>query len=130
MVCAWKPCGRRLEGVVAQRRYCSLLCRNRAKEQRRGPRVRDTAEGRARVRAFRIHLQGDPCAYCGGVAEQLDHISPCVLGKQTGKYTWANLTAACTECNHAKGTRSLLGYLLLRSIGPEYDAVKAYASSK
>lgn len=129
-VCAWEPCGQRLEGAVGQRRYCSVLCRNRAKERRRGPRLRDTVEGRNRLRAFRLHLLGDPCAYCGATADHLDHISPCVLGKQTGKYTWANLTAACSGCNHAKGTKNLLGYLLCRSIQPEHDTISAYATSK
>jgi 5-methylcytosine-specific restriction endonuclease McrA len=54
-------------------------------------------------------LQGDPCAYCGGPSEVLDHIEPVAGG---GSSSWTNVTAACGECNGSKYVRPLLRFLL------------------
>ncbi len=62
-------------------------------------------------------LLADPCAYCGERAEVRDHIVPRqkVGGRGAGSHQSAaeceNVTAACTPCNVAKGTDSLLGFL-------------------
>ena len=42
------------------------------------------------------------CNYCGGVATEVDHIIPRVLG---GDDNEDNLTAACMPCNRSKGAR-------------------------
>lgn len=44
------------------------------------------------------------CAYCGGSANTIDHVTPKSKG---GKDTWENLVACCLRCNNAKGDRSL-----------------------
>lgn len=56
-------------------------------------------------------LEGDPCAYCGGPMEEVDHIVPV---KHDGTNDWDNLAATCKSCNASKYTRSLLEYLLCR----------------
>jgi 5-methylcytosine-specific restriction endonuclease McrA len=50
----------------------------------------------------------DPCAYCGAVAAQLDHI---VAFSDGGEHDWTNLTGACAPCNQRKNTRPLLLFL-------------------
>jgi 5-methylcytosine-specific restriction endonuclease McrA len=46
------------------------------------------------------------CAYCGGYAATIDHITP-RSAPHFGKNTWQNLTAACISCNHKKGNKTL-----------------------
>lgn len=50
-------------------------------------------------------LRADPCSYCGGPCEEIDHIAAVKAG---GGNTWDNLTAACLSCNRAKATKPLL----------------------
>lgn len=51
----------------------------------------------------------DPCVYCGGKAESVDHIRPKSDG---GDSTVRNLAPACLSCNHAKGSKSILLFLV------------------
>ncbi|MCL4561416.1 MAG: HNH endonuclease [Chloroflexi bacterium] len=46
------------------------------------------------------------CQYCGRHSLDLtiDHVIPRHLG---GKHTWTNVVAACSQCNHRKGGRTL-----------------------
>lgn len=44
------------------------------------------------------------CQYCGGAAENLDHVIPRTKG---GRHTWDNLVAACKRCNSRKADKSL-----------------------
>lgn len=53
-------------------------------------------------------LVGDPCVYCGGPHETIEHIDAVALGGQT---TWENLASACRSCNCAKGKLPLLLFL-------------------
>lgn len=53
-------------------------------------------------------ISGDPCAYCGGVADEIDHITPITHG---GTGDWTNLTPACRSCNARKHAKPLLGFL-------------------
>lgn len=73
------------------------------------------------------YLAGDPCAYCGGAANSIDHIEPFSMrthGRrlahldESGNH-WMNLTAACQECNSRKRQKSLLGFLY--SLHADYD---------
>lgn len=57
-------------------------------------------------------VQADPCAYCGALATDLDHIEARVVGSDG----WENLTAACGTCNKRKGQLSLLGFLIRRGL--------------
>lgn len=59
--------------------------------------------------AYALVLRGDPCSYCGGPMQHIDHIDPIALG---GSGSWDNLTAACADCNHVKGPRRLLDFML------------------
>jgi 5-methylcytosine-specific restriction endonuclease McrA len=43
------------------------------------------------------------CQYCGGRAENLDHVVPRSRG---GSHTWENVVAACRACNTRKGDRT------------------------
>jgi 5-methylcytosine-specific restriction endonuclease McrA len=54
-------------------------------------------------------LSADPCSYCGGAAETLDHIQPVAAA---GDNAWPNLTGACRSCNSSKGADSMLMFLL------------------
>jgi hypothetical protein len=84
---------------------------------------RHRARGQAPVpRALRVPLSHDPCAYCGGPANQIDHIDSRSRG---GADDGANLTAACGPCNTAKGNRSLLKFLIVRRIRGEIAALEA-----
>lgn len=58
-------------------------------------------------------LLKDPCSYCGARVErpEIDHIVSVADG---GRGNWENLTAACRNCNAAKGGKSLLGFLIRR----------------
>jgi 5-methylcytosine-specific restriction endonuclease McrA len=42
------------------------------------------------------------CQYCGGTAENLDHVVPRSRG---GTHTWENVVAACRPCNARKEDR-------------------------
>src|SRR3990172_3103400 len=44
------------------------------------------------------------CQYCGGKAENLDHVIPRTKG---GTHTWDNLVAACRRCNGKKADKTL-----------------------
>jgi len=44
------------------------------------------------------------CQYCGGPAENVDHIVPRSRG---GSHTWTNVVAACRSCNSRKRDRLL-----------------------
>lgn len=56
-------------------------------------------------RDYAVILLGDPCAYCCGVAETVDHIVALAGG---GSDEWDNLTAACVSCNARKWRTPLL----------------------
>ncbi len=51
------------------------------------------------------------CVYCRGPAETIDHVVPRSRG---GRHVWENVVAACADCNHTKGARTLaeLGWRL------------------
>ncbi len=42
---------------------------------------------------------GHRCQYCGGAAENIDHVVPRSKG---GTHTWENVVAACRPCNNRK----------------------------
>jgi len=58
------------------------------------------------------HLRRDPCSYCGGESEAIDHIEPRAGG---GTNHWSNLTAACDSCNGSKSDKPLLIFLAHRN---------------
>jgi 5-methylcytosine-specific restriction endonuclease McrA len=77
---------------------------NRANHnRRRGAELEEEAQ------AFSPVLLRDPCSYCDGTAESLDHIVPIADG---GTSDVENLTGACVSCNGRKSDRPLLLFLL------------------
>lgn len=58
-------------------------------------------------------IASDPCVYCGGAADTIDHIEPVVRSHDS---RWTNLAPACRSCNSAKGARSLIAFLLYRAV--------------
>jgi 5-methylcytosine-specific restriction endonuclease McrA len=57
---------------------------------------------------YALVLRRDPCSYCGGSSEHIDHIVPIARG---GDGRWDNLTAACANCNFSKSAKPLPGFL-------------------
>ena len=56
-------------------------------------------------------ISGDPCGYCGGPMEHIDHIHP---RSQGGPDHWTNFAPTCQWCNQAKRVDSVLGFMLKR----------------
>ena len=71
----------------------------------RGAPLDATAKGYAGI------VASDPCAYCGGIGTELEHIVPVTAG---GDSSWDNLAWACRTCNASKYNKSLLHFLLTR----------------
>lgn len=63
-------------------------------------------------RAMARWMDADPCAYCGGPADEYDHIEPRKRGGGNGE---ENLVHACHSCNHEKSSRPLLLFLAIRA---------------
>lgn len=70
--------------------------------------ARHTRRGAASDREYVEIILRDPCAYCGGVGGEVDHILPLAAG---GDGHWENLTPACRRCNARKNDRKLLQFL-------------------
>lgn len=77
---------------------------DRAKRMRRRGAPMD-----AKAKEWVAVLLNDPCVYCGGEADTIDHIEPISAG---GSGEWDNLAAACRKCNSTKNDRPLLIHLL------------------
>lgn len=74
----------------------------------RRPRTR-TRPPRYKIHSsIRVKLLAQPCAYCGDIATEIDHIIPISLG---GTNDELNLNPSCSKCNRAKGNRTLEGWL-------------------
>src|SRR3990170_4226237 len=73
--------------VIRLRRYVRVPYRRRIALSRRAVFARDL----------------NRCQYCGGSAENLDHVVPRSRG---GTHEWDNVVAACRPCNTRKGNRT------------------------
>lgn len=78
-----------------------------------------------RIRLQVLRRDAYTCAYCGDVADQVDHVHPKSKG---GEDTLDNLVAACKRCNYAKRDKTdiFLGGTstppdLCESISPKLD---------
>jgi 5-methylcytosine-specific restriction endonuclease McrA len=60
---------------------------------------------------WRRILFADPCPYCGGAVETIDHI---LARSRGGTDHWTNVTGACRACNRAKRDLPLLIFLMRR----------------
>lgn len=70
-----------------------------------------TDECRRLAKEYRALIGFDPCVFCGGPGEAVDHIHPVAQG---GSDRWTNLAPICQSCNSTKRDRPLLGVLLAR----------------
>lgn len=66
-------------------------------------------EDRAISAAYRMAIAGDPCCYCGGPSEHVDHFYPIAKG---GTDHWWNLRPACGTCNRRKAAHCGTWFLL------------------
>ena len=68
------------------------------------------------------------CQYCGGPAENIDHVLPRSRG---GLHTWDNVVACCRRCNVHKGDRlpGEVGLNLIRRPAPPNRYGWIYASA-
>lgn len=57
-------------------------------------------------------IKFDLCVYCGKRAESTDHIHPTSEG---GVNSWINFAPTCVKCNNAKGSLSVLAFMLNRA---------------
>lgn len=69
----------------------------------------ETSDGE--TRQYVDAILGDPCVYCGGRADSIDHIQPVSKG---GRNHWSNIAPACRSCNSGKKDRDLLTYMTRR----------------
>jgi 5-methylcytosine-specific restriction endonuclease McrA len=92
--------------VVRLNYFVKVPYRARASLSRRAVFVRDNFE----------------CQYCGGKAENVDHIVPKSRG---GGHTWDNVVAACRPCNARKENRTpqAVGLRLRRPPTQPHDSV-------
>jgi 5-methylcytosine-specific restriction endonuclease McrA len=71
---------------------------------------------------------GHRCQYCGGQAENIDHVVPRSRG---GPHDWENVVAACRRCNTRKEDRlpEEAGFVLRRPPRPPRSRVWLLAAS-
>jgi len=62
-----------------------------------------------------LHRDNYTCYYCGGEANQVDHVIP--ISKQGDPMDSDNMVSACKRCNVSKGNRSQ-GFFLAKSATP------------
>jgi|ERR1039458_1109687 hypothetical protein len=89
---AWHQAKLANDPVYKERIYDAVRARKNSLE----PATSETIE-------YRAILRNDPCSYCGGPGETIDHITPISAG---GSNQWENLTSACKSCNASKCDRS------------------------
>lgn len=89
--------------------------------------LRKIKNGRDREteRIYRQVLMTDPCVYCGEPPTGLDHIHPKSRGGRDG---WENRAPACAKCDDAKGTASVLVFLIASMLAHGKAARRQYAS--
>jgi 5-methylcytosine-specific restriction endonuclease McrA len=63
-------------------------------------------------------ISKDPCVFCGEASNTIEHIEPKRLGLLVNKLTgfsrnhWTNIAPSCEKCNHEKGGKRLLRFLV------------------
>ncbi len=75
------------------------------------PGLRLSSRQWGKVRARILERDECLCAYCGGAAATVDHVTPISL---SGSNTDDNLVACCDYCNRSKGARPLADWKGLR----------------
>jgi 5-methylcytosine-specific restriction endonuclease McrA len=65
--------------------------------------------------SYRSVLLADPCVYCYGRAETVDHI---LAKSRKGAEGWENQAPSCRRCNQWKGSVTVLKFLATRAWHP------------
>lgn len=97
------------DGKGRTRRGCRA-CYNAWRRRRRASKRVSRADS-AVAWSYRLAIANDPCRYCGGAAEHIEHYYPTAKG---GRDFWWNLTRACGPCNRSKGSRCGTWFRLYR----------------
>lgn len=105
--------GRAVKKAWAERNPENVLLHKRLSEARRRERRAGTKYLDPQASAYASILTQDPCAYCGGLADTLDHIEPIAAG---GSTSWENLTAACRSCNSRKSDNRMLFWMAVTTV--------------
>jgi 5-methylcytosine-specific restriction endonuclease McrA len=71
------------------------------------------------IRLRVLHRDNYVCYYCGGDANQVDHVVP--ISKMGDVMDMDNMVAACKRCNVAKGDRSQGSFLAKLSAPPVFQ---------
>ena len=71
------------------------------------------------VRLRVLHRDNYVCFYCGGDANQVDHVVP--ISKQGDVMDMDNMVAACKRCNVSKGNRSQGVFLAKQATPPAFS---------
>jgi 5-methylcytosine-specific restriction endonuclease McrA len=79
--------------------------RRRNTEHQRRETIRGTMQDLDSTIEYSQIILNDPCAYCGGSVNHIDHIDPLSTGST---HTWGNLTPACSTCNRSKWATPML----------------------
>jgi 5-methylcytosine-specific restriction endonuclease McrA len=72
------------------------------------------------VRLRILHRDNYVCFYCGGDANQVDHVVP--ISKMGDVMDMDNMVAACKRCNVAKGDRSQGVFLAKAATPPVFSS--------
>lgn len=115
--CRCQPCttARTRQNAEWARRNPEKFRAAQERYRRRNPRsaLRAVAPFDDEALAYVEVIRRDPCVYCGRPSDTIDHINPVSISRSS---QWDNLAPACRSCNSAKGTRSLLNFLLYRLV--------------
>jgi 5-methylcytosine-specific restriction endonuclease McrA len=71
------------------------------------------------IRVRVLHRDNYVCYYCGGDANQVDHVVP--IAKMGDPMDMDNMVAACKRCNVAKGDRSQGVFLAKAATPPAFS---------
>lgn len=75
------------------------------------------APKRGATRKYLALIKKDPCAYCGGPSESVDHVEPVRMNLRlialtgVGANNWSNIAPSCRRCNREKGDLRLVEFL-------------------
>jgi hypothetical protein len=76
---------------------------------------------------WREVLMREPCVYCGGKPDGLDHIKPESSG---GGHGWQNRAPACVGCDQSKGALPLVMFLAWRARARRCAARRIYGTQR
>ena len=120
-----KECHRQSVRDTRAERKDVYNARRRGKlEQRRGMRALLASDPTSR--AYLECVLGDPCAYCGDSATDIDHIVPFDHDRSGD---WSNIAAACRSCNARKRDLTLLAFLMRRPLYEQRARIEADLSA-